>query len=365
MLKKIYIHNYRCLVNFTFEFNKMNVFCGPNGSGKSSVFDALAFVRELAMGNCFLGDATSNRNAINQLEFCKWLDSDVQEFELEIAEGDLDFKYSLKLQQTAKHEPPRFYAESLHCNGISLFTRELQKVSFGENKSLALDWRQSAVVIFYAPQEMPQLEVFQQALLNLTILRPKVHLFENESKQETPHINSDFSNIISVYRHFAQDQEWTDVLRESLQEVWPEDFTSLKMSDRGFSTKLLELNFLGELYNFAILSDGEKMLVALYIIHAILSTAKVSTTIFIDEPGNFVTLQELQPWIVEMLGVIDNTKQLILISHNSEILNSAYSPIWYFYRDNHKSPTRVKLLQSWGGMTISEMVSRGWVEHEK
>ncbi len=41
MLKRIYIDNFRCLVNFELSVDSINLFLGPNGAGKSAVFDVL------------------------------------------------------------------------------------------------------------------------------------------------------------------------------------------------------------------------------------------------------------------------------------------------------------------------------------
>ena len=55
MMTRLYANNFRCLVAFKAQFESFGVLCGPNGAGKSSVFDALALVRNLAIGDCFLG----------------------------------------------------------------------------------------------------------------------------------------------------------------------------------------------------------------------------------------------------------------------------------------------------------------------
>ena len=41
MLKRIYINNFRCLVNFELKLDGLSLFLGANGSGKSTVFAAL------------------------------------------------------------------------------------------------------------------------------------------------------------------------------------------------------------------------------------------------------------------------------------------------------------------------------------
>jgi len=47
MLKRLYVHNYRCLVNFELGFDRLNLLIGGNGSGKSTVLDALRLVRHV------------------------------------------------------------------------------------------------------------------------------------------------------------------------------------------------------------------------------------------------------------------------------------------------------------------------------
>jgi predicted ATP-binding protein involved in virulence len=45
MLKRLYIHNYKCLVNFEINFDKdISLFLGANGSGKSITQKAVALI---------------------------------------------------------------------------------------------------------------------------------------------------------------------------------------------------------------------------------------------------------------------------------------------------------------------------------
>jgi predicted ATPase len=50
MLKKIYIHNFRCFENFELELDKLNLFIGANGVGKSSLFHVLHKIQTLING---------------------------------------------------------------------------------------------------------------------------------------------------------------------------------------------------------------------------------------------------------------------------------------------------------------------------
>jgi AAA15 family ATPase/GTPase len=50
MLKRIYIDNFRCFVNFEYKPEQMQLLLGANGSGKSSLLDAIRLVKALLKG---------------------------------------------------------------------------------------------------------------------------------------------------------------------------------------------------------------------------------------------------------------------------------------------------------------------------
>ncbi len=196
------------------------------------------------------------------------------------------------------------------------------------------------------------------------ILRPNPRGMERESKAEMKHPDLSMTNLTSWYRSLAQEQEWTDALRDALRDVWP-DFRSFKLVDAGLNTKALQLRFEPEgskpiLLFFDQLSDGERALIGLYMVRAALETG-AAKTVLIDEPDNFVGLPELQPWVLSMRELLDDEHQLVLISHHPEILsNSGESNGRYLWRDNHTSPTRIGPLIVPEGMTAGEAIARGW-----
>jgi predicted ATPase len=338
----------------------MAVFCGINGTGKSSVFDAIKFVRDLATGNCFLGGAANfNNRTVFRLEFTHWLKSATQEFELDLEADGYHFRYLIHLEQIQPHEP-RIKKEQAFCDGRELYNRDLDGVHFDNSGSgFPLDWRQAALASIHASSKRREIESLQKALSNLLIMRPNVHGIENESREESNSPDIGLSNLISWYRSLAQDQECTDLLRESLQAVWP-DFKFLKLVDAGMSVKALELVFEDADLLFDQLSDGEKMLMGLYLVHTALCKGTVNTAL-IDEPDNFVSLQEIQPWLLSISELIDNRHQVLIISHNPEILDSNPSKAFLFRRDNHCSPARCMPLDIPDGLNVREALARGWV----
>ncbi|MGC8561227.1 MAG: AAA family ATPase [Phycisphaerae bacterium] len=373
MITRIYVNNFRCLVAFKAEFDSFGVLCGPNGAGKSSVFDALRLIKNLATGDGVLGG--DGERDIPYLEFTRWQtgsaqESVVQEFELGVAVGGRAFEYVVHIEQKASFEKPRIVKESAYCNGKILFERDLDGVRFqksdGSKTGFPLDWRQAALASIQPRGNLSDLAILQEAIAKLLILRPNPRSMERESRAESKRPDSDLANLTSWYRALSAEQEWTDMLRESLRRVWP-DFRAFKMEDVGLNTKALQLRFdaangsdAGLLF-FHQLSDGEKALLGLYMVRAALGTG-AAKTVLIDEPDNFVGLPELQPWVLSMRELLDHDHQALLISHHPEILSSAGGDSGrYLWRDSHTSPTRIGPLKIPEGLSAGEAVARGWV----
>jgi energy-coupling factor transporter ATP-binding protein EcfA2 len=368
MITRLYANNFRCLVAFEAQFDSFGVLCGPNGAGKSSVFDALELIRNLATGVAYLG--IEDEPNIPALEFTNWLDSTIQEFELGITSEGHSFEYLLHIEQVARYEKPRIVRERASCDGRSLFERDLKGVRFSKTgdtqTGFPLDWRQAAMASIQPAGDRREITGLQDALSKLLIVRPDPRSMEKESKSESKRPNRYLSNLVSWYRSLSLNQEWTDSLRDSLREVWP-DFKSFRLEDVGLNAKALQLRFEGSngpksgVLFFDTLSDGEKTLVALYMVRAALAS-EAAQTILLDEPDNYVGLPELQPWLLSIRELLDENHQAIVISHHPEILNNADAKFGrYLWRDNHTSPTRIGPLNVPSGLTAGEAIARGWV----
>lgn len=371
MITRLYINNFRCLVAFKAEFGSFAVLCGPNGAGKSSMFDALRLLQNLGTGDALLGG--TGEQDVPRLEFTDWLDSSIQEFELGLSVDGHTFDYVLHLEQTAQHEKPRIIEERASCDQKLLFTRDLNGVDFvkadGMMASFPLDWRRAALAnIQPRGGSLGKVAMLQEEIAKLLILRPNPRSMERESKADVRYPDLSMTNLTSWYRSLAQEQEWTDALRDTLRDVWP-DFRSFKLADAGLNTKALQLRFESEtakptLVFFDQLSDGERALIGLYMVRAALETG-ATRTVMLDEPDNFVGLPELQPWVLSMRELLDEKHQLVLISHHPEILsNSGEANGRYLWRDNHSSPTRYGPLKVPEGMEAGEAIARGWAGGE-
>jgi len=367
MITRLYANNFRCLVAFDTSFDSFGVLCGPNGAGKSSVFDAVRLIRNFGAGHGLLGG--TGEQDVPKLEFTKWLDSTIQEFELSLSVDGHTFDYVVHLEQTADFEKPRVLHEKAVCDKQSLFERDLDGVRFhksdGNPTGFPLDWRQSALAAIQPRGSMEKLALLQAEIAKFLVLRPNPRSMEGESKAKAKHPDLSMVNLTSWYRSLNQEQEWTEALRNALRDVWP-DFHSFKLVDVGMNAEALQLRFDNKgnkqvrLF-FDQLSDGERALIGLYMVRAALETGAVRS-VLIDEPDNFVGLPELQPWVLSMRELLDDEHQLVLISHHPEVLsNSGEANGRYLSRDNHTSPTRIGPLTVPEGLTAGEAIARGWV----
>jgi predicted ATPase len=362
MITRFYVNNFRCLVAFEMRAASFSVICGANGAGKSSVIDALLLVQNLASGNSSLGGEGSDD--IRDLEFTRWLNLPTQEFELAITTAGRCFDYSLKLEQTARSERPRIVHERALCDGSELFTRDPDGVRFtrrnGTQAQFPLSWWQAALGNIQPDGPLRDIQLLQDAIASIFILRTNPMNMEKESCAETRKPNLQLSNLISWYRSLSQEQAWTDSLRDSLQIVW-HDFRSFRLVDTGMNRKSLQLRFEGVDIHFHELSDGERALLALYMIRAALDTNS-GCTVLLDEPDNFVGLSELQPWVLSLRELLDENHQALLSSHHPEILSQAGEESGILlWRDSHLTPTRIGALNVPAGLTAGEAMARGWI----
>ena len=161
------------------------------------------------------------------------------------------------------------------------------------------------------------------------------------------------SDLVSWLRHLSQDSvETMPQILASLKEVFGglANFKLEKSSDTVRTLKFLfEYEGVDQVNNsessFALtmenLSEGQRCLVALFsILHA---AVKPDCTLFIDEPDNFVALEEIQPWLVELNEKArDSGCQLGLVSHHPSVANFlASNHGLLIFRDNG-GPARCK-----------------------
>lgn len=383
MLKRVYIDNFRCLVNFELSVDWINLFLGGNGSGKSSVFDVLGKIQELVLGD------RKVRDIFKSADRTRWQISPIQSFELEIAGNGGNYKYELAIEFNREKTLTRVDRECLFFDNLPLLKFQKGEVQLyrddsSEGPSYPFDWSRSALASILPRNDNTKLTDFKNALARFIIVKIIPSLMADESSQEEARLSPGMENFVSWYRYLSEDQGKVRDLTNALKDILDgfEYFKFDKVSDRN---RVLKLFFLGDsdrigdnfpigeksymgntLYRFGEISDGQRVLIALYAL--IYCTRSEDYILCIDEPENFLALPEIQPWLTELYDLCSNREiQALLISHHPELINYLLaSPVGYWFERSTNRPARVKAISNNNndtGLPISELIARGWL-HE-
>ena len=130
-------------------------------------------------------------------------------------------------------------------------------------------------------------------------------MMQTESPRANTHPTLHLENYTSWYRYISQDQGLTFELISALKSVL-EGFDYFRFEAYGEKHRLLKIYFRHDAdisigYTYNELSDGQRMLIALYsLLYAARANPEFDYTLLIDEPGNFLALPEIQPWLSEL-----------------------------------------------------------------
>ena len=367
MITRIYVDNFRCLTNFEVSLGQASVFLGANGSGKSTVFDVLRKVQQLIVGKRKLEEVFSQDDLSLQQT------ADRQSIKLDLTLGSTEYRYVLTIGHRRDSGKMRIDAETLSCDGQPLFEFEageaqLYRDDHTEGPSYPFDWAQSGVGYLYERPDNKKLSRFKRELANVVIVSPCPVLFESESRSEDEFLESTMRNFVGWYRHTAQ-ENMGGVARlfGELAEIMP-GFDSLALAESGEKARALRAVFSEpgrgkdkNRYAFHQLSDGQRSLIALYSLLFLAGDEKMS--LFVDEPENYLSLREVQPWVVSASDALGETlEQVAIISHHPVTIDYlADGNAKWFYRDG-EGPVRIadEPEASSDVLAVSELIARGW-----
>jgi len=364
MLTRLYIDNFRCFVNFEFKPGRRQLILGPNGSGKSSLMDALLLIRRLA----WRGESLHETGILDQVT--RWMWNPSQTFELEVSLDDQTYIYRLMLELSGSPATQAVMSETVHLGGKPLFEFvggdvRLFNDQFEHKVSYPFDWRRSALATITERTDNRQLTRFQQWLGALVGFRINPFNTTSQADEDVSEPKPNLSNMASWYRRLVQeDPRQNEALLASLRAVI-DGLAFLPFDPIGKSWLLMAefIDAAGKSVRFSFdeLSEGQRCLICLYaILHFVLEKG---ATVFLDEPDNFISLREIQPWLTAATESVESgSGQLLLISHHPEILNQWAPDCGIRFVRAGIGPVRVQEFRgdSENLLSPSEIVARGW-----
>jgi ABC-type multidrug transport system ATPase subunit len=354
VIRRLYVHNFRCLENFELKLDSMPsvLLIGKNGVGKTTASFALEILQRIGRGTNRIGDL------VRPKDLSRGRSEVPMRFEIEVILGAEVYAYTLALEFPEGFKELRVLEEKLEVDGRPIYTRDnaqvhLVRTGKQNEASFTIDWHLAALPIIQQQLKGDPLAVFKQWLARMLILRPVPSLIFGDSNEETLEPNlqvTDFAAWFAGVVSYAPSAY--SKIDAYLTQMMP-DLKDIKNPPVGTDSRSLQVRFSNDQgalnLPFGDLSDGEKC----FMICALLLAANEAygpLLCFWDEPDNYLALDEVQHFVVALRRAFQiGGGQFIATSHNPEAIRSfSDENTLVLQRRNHFEPTIVRKLSELG-----------------
>ena len=239
MITRLYIDNYKCLVNFELRLGSLAFIMGPNGAGKSAVFDTLRLLGSFVNG---IGETSA---LFPTGSLTRWDTRDVQTLEIDIEGNGGVYAYKLEVEHERDRRRCRIRTETLMFGGNPLYSAredhaQLYRDDGSKGPEVIHDWFRSGLGIIQPRHDNKKLTWFKERMGNTWVVRIDPFAMASRSEEESDRPDVIFSNYASWYRHLLQDQpnqvfKLTEVLGKELLD----GFDSFRLVADGQNARLL------------------------------------------------------------------------------------------------------------------------------
>jgi predicted ATPase len=363
-ITRLYANNYRCLVNFELRPERRALLIGYNGAGKSSVLDVLHAIRSLVVFNA---DA---KEAFPASDVTKFSGASKQRVELDVETDRGVLRYALLLAHDLEKRTVTIALEELSFDDKPAYRFVDGEVQlYGEDgtpvrEPFPSSPQRSFLAAFDPKDPRAPIARFKEFIQHCWIVRLDPSHLGASAPEEAAGLDRSGANFSPFYRFLSLDRpDRMGRAYDELREIIP-GFQHLRMQSSG-RAKVLVATFRypgGDAYDldFDALSDGQKALVVLYVLlHGV---ARDLPVLCLDEPDNFISLREIQPFLVELDNIRDETGlQVILISHSPEVIDYVADSGAVLLERPDGGYTRARTIEAKGALRLSELMARGWL----
>jgi len=367
MIKRLYVDNYKCLVNFELKLDELTLLLGSNGVGKTSVLDVMFGLRKLLSGEAKITD----KAAFPTTTLTRWQHRDNQVFELDVVLDGEEYRYRLEVEHNRTQRKARVASETLEQNGNLLFHFNMGEVhlfrdDYSDGPVFGGDWNESALARVPPRNDNAKLTKFLEFVRKIIVCGLYPASFQTESFTEDMVLDRDAKNFAAWYRNLLLErQELVPEFTKALEQVI-DGFRGIRMEKVGLDTRALMVMFdqFGERYELRLdeISDGQRALIALYSLVRL--AAGQGYTLMLDEPDNYVALSEIQPWLIELADACGGeVPQAVLCSHHPELIDYLGGDQGAVLVRESSGATVVRSTDKMtieGGLRLSEVIARGW-----
>ena len=372
VLERIYIKNYKCLADFNLQLQETTLLLGDNGSGKTAVLDVVYGLRQLLAGEVKITDPV----AFPSSTLTRWQTCQEQQFELQVRLESESFLYRLQVEHDPGIGASHVTREELvgedktvlfDCNMGEV---QLYRDDGSEGPTYRTDWAESALARVVEQPANTRLTSFLNAVRGTVVCTVRPHTIRSVAARGGHRLGRYADNFVGWYRNAVLDSPGLARSHEQALQGVMDGFESLRLERIGVDTRELRLRFssvngdrsAGRYWlRLDDISDGQRALVVLYgLLHL---HGGDGVLMLLDEPDNYVALPEIQPWLMALLELCEETpSQAIICSHHPEIIDFLGPDYGLILRRNASGSATARPISQpalTGSLKLSELAARG------
>ncbi len=319
MIERLYVHNFRCLENFTLDLTgrPSALLIGKNGAGKSTVLQCLKLFQRICRGSDRV------RNLISASDFTQHRTDHPMRFELELTLSGKRFNYAISFEWPANFREARILEEGLSVDGQVIFTRRQAITQLSGGAPFGIDWHIVALPVINARPGERAIQDIKTFFASMILIAPIPANMTGFSEEASMELQVDAANYASCLRALLGQKPAAYSLFESYVKTVIPDFSSIENVERGESGTQLIVKFEQQnpqrslSVDFKALSDGEK---CFFLSAYIVASNAVGSLVMCmwDEPDNHLSLSEVGQFITGLRKMTNRSGQFIATTHHPE-----------------------------------------------
>lgn len=348
MIERLYVHNFRCLENFTLDLAgcPSAVLIGKNGSGKSTVLRCMEIFQSICRGASRVG------KLISASDFTQFRTNQPMRFEVELTLAGKRFKYAISFEWPAEFREARILDEALSVDGTAIFTRHQAQVQVAGGPAFGLDWHVFALPVINERPGARSIQDVKTFFASMIVIAPVPSEMTGFAEEPSTELQRDAGNYAACLLAMLQQKPKAYSDFESYIKTVIRDFSSIENPARGESGTQLIVKFEQEepqgslSVEFKSLSDGEKcFFLSAYIIAS--NTVGPPVVCLWDEPDNHLSLSEVGQFITALRKMTNQSGQFIATTHHPETVRKfSDETTFVLTRKSHLDPSVVRPLSA-------------------
>jgi ABC-type Mn2+/Zn2+ transport system ATPase subunit len=340
MIERLYVHNFRCLENFTLDLagRPSALLIGRNGAGKSTVVECLGLLQSICRGSGRVG------KLISESDFSQHRTDHPMRLEVDLTLAGKRYTYAVAFEWPAKFREARILDESLSVDGQPIFTRHHSQIQLPGGPAFGLDWHVLALPVINERPGERSIQDIKAFFASMILISPVPATMTGFAEEPSVELQREATNYASCLRALLGQRPAAYGAFESYVKSVIPDFSSIENVERGERGTQLIVKFEQQesqrslSVEFKALSDGEKcFFLSAYIIASNTGSPVVCMW---DEPDNHLSLSEVGQFITGLRKMTNRSGQFIATTHHPETVRKfSDETTFVLTRKSHLDPT--------------------------